>query len=228
MNLSNAIMRPGRVIEVLGGGKIKASVPGLFNKQDSSVLPSIHQLVMGGSANTFSSPNVHDEIWVLNDPNTPEALFWFRKDKADDANAELGEEVTTSKNVEVICNRETSTGWATLLFSDGTGWLIKNEGVFMKLGKDGDIVISTGDPHRTISITDSCISLGTEGKSAHPATYGDKVEEALSLISTTFKTIRSMCQSNYVTMPISVAIGANPEKLDSIKTDIVSNNVFID
>lgn len=228
MNLSNATMRPGRVIEVLGGGKIKASVPGLFNKQDSAVLPVINQLVMGGAANSFSSPNVHDEIWVLNDPKTPDSLFWFRKDKTDEANVELGEEVTASKNVEVICNRETNTGWATLLFSDGTGWMIKNERVYMKIGKDGDIVMSTGDPHRTISITKDCISLGTEGRAEHPAAYGDKIGEIFSLISTTLKTVRTMCGNNYLTAPIGAAISACPEKIDMLNSNLSSNNVYID
>ena len=226
MKLSSAVMRPGRVIEVLDGSKIRASVPGLFNKQDSSVLPIINPFIMGGNANEQSYPNIHDEIWVLNDPETPEALYWFRKDKTDENNSSLG--INDSKHVEIICNRETDTGWATLMFADGTGWLVKNEGVFMQLGKDGDIIMSTGDPHRTISITDDCISLGTQGRSSHPAAYADKVEEAIGKISTMLKTMRTICKPIYITAPVAAAIGSTPEELDSIKSKIASNNVYID
>ena len=33
MRLGNAILRPGKVIEVLDNGKIRASVPGLFSEE---------------------------------------------------------------------------------------------------------------------------------------------------------------------------------------------------
>lgn len=229
MNLSNAIMRPGRVVEVLGGGKIRASVPGLFNKQDGTNLPILSQFTMGGGSNAFSSPNLCDEIWVLNDPSNPEALFWFRKDKSDSKNfEEAGIDVSDSKHVEILCNRETDTGWATLMFSNGTGWIIRNDEVIMSIGKDGDILMTNGSPNRTISITEKCISLGTEGKSAHPAAFADKTEDAIDKIALTLKNIRNICQSNQMLAPIAIAIGINPETIESLSEEISSPNVYID
>lgn len=229
MDFKNATMRPGRVVEVLGGGKIRASVPGLFNKQDGTNLPILSQFTMGGGSNAYSAPNLCDEIWVLNDPSNPESLYWFRKDKSDSKNfEEAGIDVGDSKNVEILCNRETDTGWATLMFSDGTGWVVRNDEVMMILGKDGDIVMSTGDAHRTISISEKCISLGTEGKSAHPAAYADKTEDAIDKIALIFKNIRNICENLQMLAPISVAIGMLPEEVESLGEDISSTNVFID
>lgn len=229
MNFTNATMRPGRVVEVLGGGKIRASVPGLFNKQDGTNLPILSQFTMGGGSNTFSSPNLCDEIWVLNDPSNPEALFWFRKDKSDSKNfEEAGIDVSGSKHVEILCNRETDTGWATIMFSNGTGWIIRNDEVIMSIGKDGDIIMTNGSPNRTISITEKCISLGTEGKSAHPAAYGDKIEQALDKIALLLKTIRTLCQPITLLSPLVASIGAIPEEIESLSEEISSTNVYID
>lgn len=229
MNLTNAIMRPGRVVEVLSGGKIRASVPGLFNKQDGTNLPILSQFTMGGGSNAFSSPNLCDEIWVLNDPSNPDALYWFRKDKSDSKNFdEAGIDVSDSRHVEILCNRETDTGWATLMFSNGTGWIIRNDEVIMSIGKDGDIIMTNGSPNRTISITEKCISLGTEGKSAHPAAYADKTESAIDEIALVLKNIRNICQSNQMLLPISMAIGISPEKIESLSEEISSANVYID
>ena len=38
MDLSKAILRPGKVIEVLENGKIRADVPGLFSLEDKDKL----------------------------------------------------------------------------------------------------------------------------------------------------------------------------------------------
>lgn len=229
MNFLSATMRPGRVVEVLGGGKIRASVPGLFNKQDGTNLPVLSQFTMGGGSNSYSSPSLCDEIWVINDSTNPEALYWFRKDKSDSKNFdEAGIDVSDSKHVEILCNRETDTGWATLMFSNGTGWIIRNDEVIMSIGKNGDIVMTNGSPNRTLSISDSCISLGTEGKSAHPAAYGDKVEAALNKIVVLLKTIKTFCQPVTMLNPIYLAIGSIPEELESLNEEISSANVYID
>ena len=67
MKLVNGILRPGEILEVLENGKIKASAPGLFTEEDKDLNPPIMPFweLMGGHANTFSTPIVGDEIWLL-------------------------------------------------------------------------------------------------------------------------------------------------------------------
>ena len=83
MKLINGILRPGNILEVLDNGKIKASAPGLFSAEDPlELLPPIMPFyeLMGGHANSYSTPIVGEECGVLNMQDNPLQLYWFRKD----------------------------------------------------------------------------------------------------------------------------------------------------
>lgn len=227
MNFRNATMRPGRVLEVYEGGKIKASVPGLFNKNDLDGLPILSQFMIGGSPNSFSTPQIHDEIWVINDDTNPDALYWFRKDKSDSKNFEESG-LAQGENVEIVCNKETDTGWATIMFSNGTGWVIKNDEVAVIIGKDGDISFNTGFPYRAITINDNGISLGSETKSEHPAAFGDKTEEALDIVVEAFDLIMEFYQNNSLLAPLVKGLSPIIEKLSNKINSISSTNVYLD
>jgi hypothetical protein len=79
MKLSQGTLRPGRVIEVLENGEIRAAAPGLFSEQDKDQLPPILPFP-SWHANTYSAPKIGDEVWVLNFMDNPLQLHWFRKD----------------------------------------------------------------------------------------------------------------------------------------------------
>ena len=55
MKLINGTLRPGQVLEILENGKIKASAPGLFLKEDKDNLPPIMPFfeIIGNHANSF-------------------------------------------------------------------------------------------------------------------------------------------------------------------------------
>jgi hypothetical protein len=173
MKLSNGILRPGRVIEVMDHGHIKAYAPGLFSKEDKNNLPPIMPF-LGWHANTFTASKLYDEVWVLNLSDNPQQLFWFRKDNYKE------NELTKEENVEVLCHRETGFGWATLYFSDGSGWILKNVDSIIQIDPDGNIKLSRPESHRTIHINEDNISIGSEGSSAHPAAYADILEDILN------------------------------------------------
>ena len=220
-------MRPGRVLEVYEGGKIKASVPGLFNKTDLNGLPLISPFTMGGAPNAFSTPSIHDEIWVMNDNSNPEVLYWFRKDKTDRKNFEEAG-IAQNENTEIVCNKETDTGWASIAYQGDSGWKLNDNDTSLNINKEGNIVMTNGDLHRTLSISNDCISLGTEGRSAHPAAYGDGVEKALNIISRSLKAIRALTETNAMLVPISAALQSLPEELDDVIKDISSCHVYLD
>lgn len=223
MKLVNGILRPGRVIEVLESGNIRAEVPGLFNANDKDLLPPIMPFFTGYS-NSFSQPKQYDEVWILNMLDNPMQLFWFRKDDFKENNKEL----LSEENVEILCNRESGMGWATIYFSDGSGWVIKKEGSIIQIRQDGGIMMKMDWPHRTIDINSKCISIGSEGESAHPAAYADKTQETFNIILGMFNSIATVAQPNPYTTMISTVIKAQIDQLSDKIGEISSPHVKID
>ena len=161
MKLINAILRPGEVLEVLENGKIKASAPGLFSgSDDPTLLPPIMPFyeLIGSHPNTFSTPRKGDEIWVLNCSDNPLQLYWFRKDSHID-NKEVFEE-TQETPVEILCNVESGVGYASLFFSDGTGWVLKNDQSRLQIDAKGNIIMTNGFCNRNMIINGDGIYLG--------------------------------------------------------------------
>ena len=221
MKLSSGVLRPGTVIDVLEEGNIIASAPGLFSKEDSDTLPPIYPFT-GVHANQFSSVNPGDEVWILNFSDNPMQLYWFRKDDYKENNKDLlGEE-----NVEILCNRESGFGWATIYFSDGSGWIIKNGDSQIQIDSDGNIKLSKPESHRSIIIDEDGIKLG--GSDNHPAVYGDKLMDVLEKIQITFDLIQKAAITNPFTMPIGTAIGAAPMELKLMIPKITSPHVILD
>ena len=218
MKLSQGILRPGKVLEVLENGNIKASAPGLFSAEDQSNLPPIFPFT-SWHANSYSAPEVGDEVWILNLMDNPLQLYWFRKDKYEQ-NSIIKEE-----NVEVICNRETPMSWATIYFSDGSGWVIKNDDSIININSDGDIVLSRPESHRNISIKSSGIELGGD---SHPAVYGDELIKILYKIQIALSAVQVAASSNIITMPIGAAINSCANDLAVMIPKIVSPHVRLD
>lgn len=215
-------MRPGRVIEVLGSGNVKVSAPGLFAEEDKENLPTVMPF-FGLHANSYSEPKEQDEVWVLNVDDNPLQLFWFRKDDRTEHNTDIeGEE-----NVEIICNREIGTGYATIYFSDGTGWMFRNGGAFINI-KEDEIIIDPDIDHRVIHCCNDSISLGSRGGSAHMAGYGDEIQSALNMIQSALAAIRMAALPNPYTKAIGDAIGSIPDNLKTQITKTVSSNVTLD
>ena len=220
MKLSQGTLRPGRVIEVLGNGEIRASAPGLFSEQDKDKLPPIYPF-LSWHANTYSAPKEGDEVWVLNFMDNPLQLYWFRKDSY----KENLKEIIGEENVEVICHRETPMSWATIYFSDGSGWVIKNDDSVIQIDKDGNIKLSRPEPHRTISITEGAIGIGGTD---HPAVYGDVLQNILQKIQMTLDLVQKVSAGNVITAPIGTAIGTSPVELSALIPQLVSPHVKLD
>lgn len=236
MKLMDGELRPGVILEVLStDGVIRASVPGLFSSVDKDVLPPIYPFGLSGS-NAFSTPNVGDECWVLFFHNNPEQLYWFRKDNFSTNNGDrnkdglkrAGGSIQGQTNVEVLSSRESGLGWATIYFSDGTGWIIQNQDAVMQLDKDGNILLSTGAPHGEIEISDDGISLGTKGGAAHPACHGDSVADLFDNIIKTLRAIQTASSSNPYTIAIGNAIEPLLSKYENDAEYIKSDYVTLD
>lgn len=225
MKLSNGTIRPGTVLEVLENGLIKASAPGLFSYiDDPKMLPPIMPWFIGNNSNAFSKLKQYDDVWIMNFSDNPQQLYWFRKDTiADNTNISL-----TETNVEILCNKEVNGDWCTIYFSDGSGWVIGKGESIIQIRPDGSIFLSNDMPNRCIDINGQNISIGSEGKSAHPAACGDAVEETILNLCILLNKIALTAVGN----PYTAAIGMTllqelPNVTESIN-NISSMHVTID
>lgn len=223
MKLKNGIIRPGVVVEVLENNIIRVGAPGLFDRNDGEKLPKVYPWPCGINKNAYSQIKELDNVWVVNFSDNPAQLYWFRKDDVAD-NAEIIKE----ENVEILCNKESGVGWATIYFSDGSGWIIRNIDSVIQIKPDGSILLDTGIPHRAIDINAKTISLGTPGGSAHPAVYGDVLMDVLMKIQVAIELIKQSANMSPYTKPISIALNKLPNQIDELIPKVVSTNVTLD
>ena len=227
MKLINATLRPGNILEVLDNGKIKASAPGLFSKEDQSLLPPIRPFweLIGMHSNSFSTPKVGDECWVLNLSDNPLQLYWFRKDDHVTCNTQIFKEHGYD-NVEIICNRETGMSWASLYFSDGSGWVMRNDDSFIQIYPDGHIEMGMNWPSRKITIDSSAIHLGSSGDE-HSAAYGDETASILLKICGVLEALEMLSSISPFTSHLVPAL-KNVKLFKDDIPGIISSQVKID
>lgn len=248
MRLLDCTLRPGKVLEVSKEfpSFLKIEAPGLFSKYDSSgsdntsKLPFIRPFFEGNvGTNGFTKKNVGDEVWILNNDSNPAQLYWFNKNE-DDINI-LKNEIFKEENsktsfldnstiIECVVHREAGAGYASLYFSDGTGWIIRGNGNggIVQIRKDGSVKIgSENENNRIIDICSDSISLGKEGGSDHPAALADKVQDCLNLIQQCLHTMKQVASGNAYTVNIATAIGSFPDRLKSKIPDILSKEVTL-
>ena len=226
MKLINGILRPGIIREVLNDGMIKASAPGLFSAEDSlDLLPPIRPFneLISTHSNSYSTPEVGDECWVLNLTDNPLQLYWFRKDNHIENNKQIFEE-GGSENVEILCNRDNGMAWATLYFSNGSGWVLRNDDSRLQIFPDGHIELGMNWPHRTIKIDSEAISLG-DGK--HRACYGDDTSTILLEICGLLEALGKVASMNPYTSTLAPILN-KASKIKEAIPGIISPHVKID
>ena len=224
MELSKCIIRPATVVKVMGNNTLKVIAPGLFSKTDDpDLLPPVYPFIEI-SKNSFSEIQEGNEVWLLNVEGNKTELFWLRK-----PDYEFGmEDRVAGGNLEIIARRESGSSWAEIYFSDGTGWIIKNDMSYISINKDGNITLSALGNHKTIEINDEGISLGTPGQSAEPAVLGNKLTETLDYLSIILEMVKDASLANPHTYPIGSTLNATLPKLKSKVEKICSSYVALD
>lgn len=227
MKLGVGHITPGRVLKVENEyGVIKACCCGLFTDVDGpDKLPPIYPFNTGHE-NAFSQPHENEEIWVIWFDDNPLELLYFRKDNIDENLEKLLSK--KYKEVEVVVSRKLPTGYIQFYFTDEDGWILQNDKSKIQIRKNGTILLDAGSAHRRIDINGNNISLGTVGESAHPAAYGDKVEDSLNKINSLFNAISNAAKTNPYTAAISTAIEALRSGYEESIEDISSPHVTLD
>ena len=221
-------MRPGKVMQVLEKGRIKASAPGLFSDQeDPDNLPPVYPL-LGMHANAFSSVKKDDEVWVLNFRDNDKQLHWIRKDNYNNC-IENFPTTDEAQNVEVIVNREYGDStWATIYFSNGDGWVIKEDDSIINIKSDGSILLKSKYDKGIVDLNDRGVSIGAEGAASDNAmlySQWDKwLKNDLCGLLTSFSTT---LKANPYTVPAGLSLDALIPKLMNSGMNIKSNYVTI-
>lgn len=206
----------------MGQGKIKVEAPGLFAGSEKNNCPPVYPF-FGQHANSYSSVNEGDEVWLLSCSDNKRQLHWFRKDNYEEADVGLMD----GKNVEILMNRESGIGWATLMFEDGMGWIIRNNNSIVNITTDG-VLLDSGAPHRVIDINSDCISIGSAGKSKYKAALGDEVQKTFESIYALLKSLKSAADMSAYTKHLVPAIESQLESINSRIPKVTSDNVTLD
>lgn len=206
----------------MGQGKIKVEAPGLFAGAEKDNCPPVYPF-FGQHANSYSSVKEGDEVWLLSCTDNKRQLHWIRKDDYENTNAGL----LDGENVEILMNRENGIGWATLMFENGLGWIIRNNNSIVNITSDG-VLLDSGAPHRVIDVNNDCISLGSAGKSKYKAALGDEVQKALESIYALLNSLKSAANMSAYTKHLAPAIESQLESLNSRIPRTTSDNVTLD
>ena len=228
MKLNEGKIRPGRVLAVVDEkGIIKATVPGLFSDQDDpDLLPPIYPYFIGNK-NMFTKVKEDDAVWVMFFEDNPYELFYFRKDNIQESLSEILNK--DYENIEVITHLDNDSGYVSLYYTDGTGWILRKEDSVIQIDKTGRIILDyNGDKHRQISIDDNSISLGTIGGSAEPAVLGDKLTDTLQKLYLTLKSIEEASKINPYTIAIGSAMKSPLSQYKNSIDKITSQHVTLD
>ena len=230
MKLMHGTIRPGKVLQVIedGGGKIKASAPGLFTEEDGvDKLPPIYPWPFGAHANGYTTPKVNEEVWVMAFGDNPLQLHWVRKDKVSDNLKDLPLTDET-KNLEVVVNREfEDSKWAILYFDNDDGWMMrKGEDGLINIRADGSILLKTNFDKRIIDICSDSISLGVEGKAEDSAMLYSKwrvfADSLLSGLSKTAKAAGANPYTKNLQPVIDSMVSDLKEKIEPVESKHVS------
>lgn len=227
MKLLNAQITPGIVKKIVDDfGTIKASVCGVFTENDSpDMLPPIYPFftILHG---TFSRPTVGEKIWVISTIDNPTQLLYFKQPELTEDIKNVIKE-TGSDQCEILSNYDGKNGWAQIFFSDGTGWMIRDDKVYINL-TDDKMILSTGAKHRTISITDEGISFGTENESKEKAVLGDSLTKLLDNLKLNIDCLAKAASDFPYTAGLTPALTKMSQDLSTDIKSILSEHVTLD
>lgn len=215
-------IRPGTVLKVIDNyGTVKASCVGLFAESDDpDLLPPIYQSFRP-SLSQFSQPHEGDPIWVMIFNNNPQELIYMFRGDTKSENPGLDNEYP---DVEIQMRRTTGDADVEVGYNATEGYSIYNQGTSVNVDNDGNVHIRHKNG-TTISVTDSGISLGTDGGSSYKAVCGEDLIKILNSFKDVLSSIHeSAVSSPYTTHIASGMIGpmAALTGFDNILSDKVS------
>lgn len=233
MKLSEGIIRPGTVRQVLENGVIKVSAPGLFSDEDTpDSLPPVYRFASGGT-NSSTSVEVLDEVWVLSFNDNPTQLYWIRKDNdimSDHANKSLqetSEEIRPGKNAEILFNKIDQGSQGSIHYSAESGMVIKKDDCIIQLDKSGNIKIYNDAPGKIIEINNNKILIGGNETNTQPAVLGNNLQLVINDITEAIATVQGAAMKSPYTMQIALALAPLVAKLQMESNGILSNNVKV-
>jgi len=224
MNMRECEIRPGKVLKVVDNyGTIKASCVGMFvESDDPDLLPPVYQLFRS-SLSQFSQPHEGDPIWVLTFKDNPQELAYIFRGDVRSENPGLKNEYS---DVEIQMRRTTDGADVEVSYNDSDGYNIYNHGTSLNIDNDGNIHICHKNG-TTLSVTDSGISLGTDGESQYKAVCGEELVKLLNKFKEVLTSIKTAASSSPYTTTIANGMTGPLASLDGFDS-ILSGKVTLD
>ena len=214
MELSQVSMRPAKVLKVVDVvGTIKVSAPGIFTEvDDPDLMPPVYPLFTV-SSNSFSTPLVGENVWLLTVRNNPEELFYVRmvdpKNMTNDISNIQGDD-----EIECLLRKQADNGWGELYFSSGEGWVVAN-------GTCKAVIDNGGN----INLIGQSVKLGSASAS-DPACKFNELDVALKMICNLFNSIGATTAN--IAPQVSAAIQGLLPSLQAQIPKIKSEKVYIE
>lgn len=228
MKLIAGEIRPGVVVEVCDNvGTIRAAVPGYFSfEDDPSLLPPIFPFLKM-SPTQFAKPAVGDNVWVLTFSDNPQELFYFFQ--GDVRNTAMDVLEGDHQDVEILLKHKSGTSWAQLFFSDGTGWILQNDGSRIEISPSGTINIVASGDHAAISVGSHGVALGVENSRAtEPAVLGNQLMKCLKGLADGLQEVAKAANANPYTIGLAPPLFSAFGKFESAIGDICSDYVTLE
>lgn len=229
MEFINARLTPGIVKEIVDDyGTIKASAQAVFSDAESTdVLPNVYPLLMTTTPGVYSRPVVGERVWVISNRDNPMQLMYFRQMQLTQEIDNVIDECGDDEQLHVLINREAKNGFAQLFFSDGTGWILRNDRTQIQL-TDEKILLTTGSNNRTISIDDNGISLGTDGGSREPCVLGNQLKKLFNVLAEDFGELATQAAQGPYTSPLAQPFQKILLDINNNVDSITSQHVTLD
>lgn len=214
MELSQVSMRPAKVLKVVDQyGTIKVSAPGVFtDADDPDLMPPVYPL-FSVSSNTFSTPVVGDNIWLLTVRGNAEELFYLRMVDHPHYNQDVST-INKEDEIECLLRKDTDNGWGELYFSTGEGWIVAN-------GTCKAVIDNKGN----INLIGSSINLGS-ASAKDPACKFNELKQTLNLICSAFSSLSSSLAN--VAPQAKAAVDAVLPSIQESISRIKSEKVYIE
>lgn len=226
MELSNVEVLPGVIDDANDPkhlGRVKATVPGLFNKQSipEDVIPWINPMCMTSGYQSFSKLAKGTKIWVLINKDSS-SEFWYIPMYEIQTAPQQWLDDNYSNNPEVLMWR-TGLSTASLTYDDENGFIFKIGNNSWQMKPGGDFITINADGR--IKSEGGHVYTGKDDADYEPAVMGNKLNSTLAELSKDLSKLGNAASSSPYTQTLTQPLlDASTKLSDALQTLLAENS----
>ena len=224
MKFSDYEFFPGVVTDVADPkylGRVKATVPTVFDaSMDKEGLPWVRPFTMLGYQG-FSKMREGSKIWVIRNIKNRNEFWYVPMFELNQDTRELLNDDEKYENGDVLLSRNNGNNSIYIYYNDTDGIMIKyGDQNLININSKSEITVQAGEGK--VFIKDNKVYLGDgDTGSSQKAVMGDDLKTQLNKINQNFTKIRAA-------FPTMVPYPQKPPQLDTISSDVLAKNTFVD